>query len=96
MLSSSKVWSNMWRVQVSYLQNDSEAEPNENTRTPQVKQRNGAESQTSSLKETSLQNPEPLRNTSDKMKLLTKQYCASKTPRPVKTKPNKRLTASQL
>ena len=37
------------------MQNDSTAETNENTHTPQLKQRNEVESQTSSMKETSLQ-----------------------------------------
>ena len=49
-----------------------------------------------SLKETSLQNPEPLRNSSEKMKLVANKCCAWITPRTVKTKPKKRLTASQL
>ena len=47
------------------IQNDSTAETNENTHTPQLKQRNDVESQTSPLKETSLQNPEPLWNSSE-------------------------------
>ena len=33
--------------------------------TPQLKQRNDVDSQTTSIKETSLQNPEPLRNSSE-------------------------------
>ena len=77
-------------------QNDSTAETIENTHTPQLKQRNDVEPQTSPLKETSFQNREPLRNSSEKMKLLENQYCASKTHRTVKTKPKKQLTASQL
>ena len=76
-------------------QNDPTAETNENTRTPQLKQRNDVESQTTSLKEISLQKPEPLRNSSEKMKLLANQYCASITTRIFKTKSKKRLTASQ-
>ena len=63
---------------------------------PQLKQRNDVESQTSSIKETSLQNPEPPRNSSEEIKLLANQYCASITPRTFKTKPKKQLTASQL
>ena len=78
------------------FQKHSFAETNENTHTPQLKQRNDVESQTSSIKETSRQNPGPLRNSSEKMKPLANQYCASITPRTVKTKPKKRLTASQL
>ena len=78
------------------IQNESTAETNENTHTPQLKQRNDVESQTSPLKETSLQNPESLWNSSGKMKLIANQYCASITPRTVKTKPKKRLTLSQL
>ena len=49
-----------------------------------------------SLKETSLQKPEPLRNSSEKMKLIANKYCASITPRTFNTKPKKRLKASQL
>ena len=78
------------------IQNDSTAETNENTHTPQLKERNDLDSQTSPLKETSLQKLEPLRNSSEKMQLLANQYCASITPRTVKTKPKKRLKASQL
>ena len=75
------------------IQNDSTAETNENTHTPQLKQRNDVDSQTSSIKETSLQNLEPRRNSSEKMELVANKYCASITPKTVKTKPKKRLTA---
>ena len=78
------------------IQKDSTAETDENTHTPQLKQRNVVESQTSSIEETSLQSPEPLRNSSEKIKLLANTYCASINPRTVKAKPKKRLTASQL
>ena len=78
------------------IQKDSTAETNENTHTPQLKQRKDVESQTSSVKETSLPNPEPLRNNSEKMKLLANKYCASITPRTVKPKPKKQPTISQL
>ena len=78
------------------IQNDSTAEINEKTHTPQLKHRNDVESQTSPLKETSLQNPEPLWNGCEKRKLLANKYCASITPRTVKTKSKKGLTASQL
>ena len=78
------------------IQNDSTAETNESTHTAQLKQRNDVESQTLSIKETSIQNPEALRNNSEKMKLLANQYCASITPRTFKTETKKRLTASQL
>ena len=88
-LTGSNLWRYLWRVQG---QNDSTAETNENTHTPQLKQRNDVESQTSSIKETSLQNPEPLQNSSENMKLLANKDCASITPRTVKTKPKKRLT----
>ena len=64
--------------------------------TPQLKLRNDVDSQMTSLKETSLQNPEPLRNSSEKMKLVANKYCASITPEIFKTKPKKRQTASQL
>ena len=84
------------QFKLANFQNDPTAETNENTHTPQLKQRNDAESQTTSLKETSLQNPEPLRNSSEKAELLGNKYCASITLRTVKTKPKKRLTASQL
>ena len=84
------------KYKLAIFYNDSTAETNENSHTPQLKQRNDVESQTSPLKETSLQNPEPLRNSSEKTKLLAYRYCASITPRTVKTKPKKRLTASQL
>ena len=64
--------------------------------TPQLKQRNDVESHTTSLKETSLQNPEPLRNCSEKIKLVANKYCTSITPRTFESKLKKRLTASQL
>ena len=83
-------------IKLANTQNDSGAETNENTLTPKLKQRNDVESQTSSINETSLQNPEPLRNSSENMKLLATKYCASITPRAVKTKPGKQRTASQL
>ena len=67
------------------IHDDSTAETNENTHTLQLKQGNNKESHTSPLKETSLQN----RNNAEKMKLLANQYCTSKTPRTVKTKPRK-------
>ena len=68
----------------------------ENTHTPQLKQRNDVDSQTTSLKETSLQNQEPLRNHFEKMKLVANKYCASIAPRVFKKKPKKQLTVSQL
>ena len=64
--------------------------------TSQLKQRIDVDSQTSSIKETSLQNPEPLRNSTEKIKLVANKYCASINPTIFKTKPKKRLTASQL
>ena len=84
------------RFKLANIQNDFTAETNENTHTPQLEQRNDVDSQTTSLKETSLQNPEPLRNSSEIMKLVANKYCASITPRTFKTKPKKRLRASQL
>ena len=83
-------------VKLANIQNDSTAETNENMHTPQLKQRNDVDSQTTSLKEISLQNPEPLRNSSEKIKLVGNKYCASITPRTFNTKPKKQLTASQL
>ena len=63
---------------------------------PNQKHRQDVDSQTSSLKETSLQIPEPLRNSSEKMKLVANKYCASVTPRTFETKPKERITTSQL
>ena len=83
-------------LKLGNMQNVSTAETNENTHTPQLTQRTDLESQTSSKNETSLQNPEPLRNSFEKMKLLANKYCASITPRTVKTKAMKRLTKSYL
>ena len=83
-------------LKLANTQKDSTAETNENTHTPQSKQRNDVESQTSSIKETSIQHPEPLRDSSEKLKLLANKYCAPITPRTVKTKAKERLTASQL
>ena len=84
------------QFKLANIQNNSTAETNENTHTPQLKQTNDVDSQTTSLKETSLPNPEPLRSSSEKTKLVANKYCASKTPRTFKTKPKKRLTASEL
>ena len=63
---------------------------------PNYNKKNDVESQTLAIKETSLQNPEPLRNSFEKMILVANKCCASITPRTVKTKPKKQLTASQL
>ena len=87
---------NCREFKLANIQNDSTAETNENRHTPQLKQRNDVESQTSSKKEISLQSPEPLRNSSERMELLANQYCASIPPKTVETKPKKRLTKSQL
>ena len=84
------------KYKLANIHNDSTAETNENTHTPQLKERKDVESQTSTLKENSLQNPEPLLNSSQKLKLLQNQYCTSITPRTVKTKPKKQLTIWQL
>ena len=84
------------KFKLATFQNDSTAETKKSTHTPQLKQRDDLESQTSPLKEDSLENPEPQWNSSEKMKLLANQYCASKTPRTFKTKPKEQLTASQL
>ena len=83
-------------VKLANIQIDSTAETDEKAHTAQRRLRNDVEPQTSSIKETSLQNPEPLRKSSEKMKLLANKYCASITPRTVKTKPIKRLAISQL
>ena len=76
--------------------NDSTAETDQNTHTRKVKQRYDGESQTSPLKRISLQNPQPIRNSSEKVKLGANQYCASITPTTFKTEPLKRMTISQL
>ena len=73
--------------ELANIQKDFTAETNENTHTPQLKQRNDVVSQTSSMKETSPQNPEPLRNSSEKMKLLANKYFASVTPRTFEKNP---------
>ena len=67
--------------------NDSTAETDQNTHTRKLKQRDDVESQTSPLKRISLQNPEPMRNSSEKIKLGANQYCASITHTTVKTEP---------
>ena len=67
--------------------NDSTAETNQNTHTPELKQSADVESRTSPLTGTSPQNPKPLRISSEKMKLGAPQYCASIAPRTVKMKP---------
>ena len=95
-LSGSNLWKCLGEIKLANIQNDSTAETNENTHTPQLKQKNDVESQTTSLNKTSLHNLEPLRNSSKKMKPLANQYCASISPRTVRTKPKKRLTTSQL
>ena len=89
--TSGDIWG---EFKLANIQNESTAEITENTHTPQLKQRNDVESQASSLKQIWPQNPEPLRNSSEKMKLRAKKYCASITPGTVKTKPTKRLTIS--
>ena len=65
---------------------DCTAKTDQNTLTPELKHRDDVESQSSPLKGTSLQSPEPLRKRSEKVKLGANQYCASITPRTVKTK----------
>ena len=69
------------------IHNDSTAETDQNTHTPELNQRDDVESQTSPIRGISLQTPEPLQNNSEEMKLGTNQYCASITPRTVKTQP---------
>ena len=58
------------QFKIANIQNNSTAETIENTHTPQLKQRNDVDSQTTSLKETSLPNSEPLRSSSEKIKLV--------------------------
>ena len=83
-------------LKLANFQDDSTDEIKENTHTPQLKQRTRVEPKTSSLKETSLQNPETLRNSPQGKNNHKTQYYASITPRTVKTKAKKRLTISQL
>ena len=78
------------------IHNDSSAETDQNMHTRKLKQTDDVESQTSPLKKISPQNPESLRNSSEKMKLGANQYCASITPRTVITKLWKQMTISQL
>ena len=75
---------------------DCTAKTDQNTHTPELKQRVDVEPRASPSERASLQNREPLRNSSEKVKLGANQYCASITPRAVKTKHQKRLTMSQL
>ena len=69
------------------IHNDSTAETGQNTRTPQLKQRDDVKSRMSPLKGNSLQNQEPMRNSSEEMKVGANQYCSSITPIAAKTKP---------
>ena len=72
---------------LAHFYNNSTAKTDQNTHTPVIKKRDDVESRTSPLKGTLLQNPEPLRNSSEKMKLGANHYRASITPRAVKTEP---------
>ena len=78
------------------IQIDCTTETDSNTHTPELKQRDDVEPRASPLKGTSLQNPELLRNSSEKVKLGANQYCVSINPRAVKMKHHKRITMSQL
>ena len=69
------------------IHNDSTAETEQTTHTLELKKRDDAELRTSPIERISLQNPEPLRNSSEKMELGANQYCASIIPRTVKTEP---------
>ena len=73
------------KFKLANIHNDSTAETDQNTHTRKLKQRDDVESQTSPLKRISHQNPEPIRNSSAKIKLGANQYCASNTPTTVKT-----------
>ena len=75
------------KFKLANIHNDSSAETDQNTHTRKLKQRDDVEPQTLSLNGTSLLNLEPLRSSSEKMKLVGNQYCASITPRTVKKKP---------
>ena len=71
------------------IHENSTAETDQNTHTPELKHGDDVESRMALLKGTSLQNPEALRNSSEKMELGANQHCASITPRTVKTKHEK-------
>ena len=71
---------------LSNIHIDCTAKTDQNTHTPELKQRDDVEPRASPLKGTPLQNPEPIRNSSEKIKLGANQFCASITPRAVKTK----------
>ena len=75
---------------------DCTAKTDQNTHTPELKQSDEVESRASPIKGLSLQNPEPIRNSFQKIKLGANQYCASITPTTLKTEPQKRMTISQL
>ena len=84
------------KIKVAIIHNDSSAEATQNTYTPELKQSADVESQTLPWKRTSFQNPQPLRNSSEKLKPGANQYFASISARTVKMKPWKRITTSQL
>ena len=65
---------------------DCTAKTDQNTHTPELKKRDDVEPRASPLKGASLQSLELIRNSSEKIKLGANQYCASITPRAVKTK----------
>ena len=75
------------KFRLANIYNDSTAGTNQNTHTSELKESVDVNSQTLSLKGTSLQNPENLRNSSEKIKLGANQYCASITPTTVKKEP---------
>ena len=83
------------KFKLANIYNNSTAETNQNTHTFKLKQKDAVESQTPPFKRISLQNPEPLLNSFEKMKLGANQYCASITPRTVKTRPWKPMTLSE-
>ena len=65
---------------------DCTAKTDQNAHTPELKHRDDVEPRASPLKRTSLQNPQPIRKISQRIKLGANQYCASITPRAVETK----------
>ena len=69
LLSGSNFWKNPWKFKLANIHIDSTAETDQNKPTLKLKQRDDVDLRASALKGTSLQYPEPLRNSSEKMKL---------------------------
>ena len=76
---------NRGELKLAIIHIDCTAKTDQNTHTPELEQRDDIEPRASPLKGTSVQNPKPIRNSSEKVKQGANQYCASITPRAVKT-----------